>query len=461
MAHQRTYLKDYQAPSFQLPKTELSFEITNDRVRAQARISFRRCESGKQDALVLQGEHLTLRSVRCNEASFENYEIGTETLTLLNLPDEGVLEFDYDVDFQKNQDLMGMYRVSDTFLTQCEPQGFRRICYFLDRPDVMSSFLVSITSEKQKYPHLLCNGDRVLSEDLPHGYHRVVWHDPHLKPGYLFALVAGNFEHVQDTFVRANGRSVVLDFYVEPGFLSQCAFALQALKDAMRWDEQAFGREYDLDRYQIVATSHFNMGAMENKGLNVFNVNALLGNSTMATDEDLKWIHAVVGHEYFHNWTGNRITCRDWFQLSLKEGLTVYREQKFCEDSFDRGIERIHQVQKLRERQFKEDAGPTAHSVQPDSYLEIDNFYTATIYEKGSEIIRMVEQCVGPQSFRKGMDKYFEKYDGQAVTIQDLIRVLLEDSSLDVDHFLRWYEQVGTPKYFVVGSTIQKIKLLS
>ncbi|HEY4143141.1 MAG TPA: aminopeptidase N, partial [Pseudolabrys sp.] len=342
--------------------------------------------------------------------------------------------------------LSGLYRSSGTYCTQCEAEGFRRITYFLDRPDVMAVYTTRIEADKAEAPVLLANGNLVESGDMPNGRHFAVWHDPHPKPAYLFAMVGGNLGHVEDKFITMSGREVALRIYVEPGKESRCGYAMEALKRSMRWDETAFGREYDLDIFMIVAVSDFNMGAMENKGLNVFNDKYVLATPDTATDTDFAQIEAVIAHEYFHNWTGNRITCRDWFQLCLKEGLTVFRDQEFSSDMRSRPVKRISDVRNLRATQFVEDAGPLAHPVRPELYKEINNFYTTTIYEKGSEVVRMVHTLIGPEKFRAGMDLYFERHDGEAATVDQFIQCFADVSGRDMTQLMLWYSQAGTPE---------------
>ena len=341
---------------------------------------------------------------------------------------------------------MGLYRAGATYCTQCEAEGFRRITYFLDRPDVMAVYTTRIEADKTEAPVLLSNGNLIAQGDVPGtSRHFAIWHDPFPKPSYLFALVGGNLASVKDTFTTMSGRKVALVIYVEPGKEDRCDYAMDSLKRSMRWDEEAFGREYDLDIFMIVAVSAFNMGAMENKGLNVFNDKYVLASPATATDGDYAGIEAVIAHEYFHNWTGDRITCRDWFQLCLKEGLTVFRDQEFTADQRSRAVERISDVRGLRSHQFVEDAGPLAHPVRPEVYHEINNFYTSTVYEKGSEVVRMIRTLLGPDTFRKGMDLYFERHDGQAATVEQFVQCFADASHRDMTQFMRWYSQAGTP----------------
>ena len=350
-----------------------------------------------------------------------------------------------------NEALMGLYRSSNVYCTQCEAEGFRRITYFLDRPDILSVYTVRIEALRDEAPLLLSNGNPVDNGDLGNGWHYAVWHDPFPKPSYLFALVAGNLGKVADSFVTLSGRKVELGIYVEPGKEKLAGYAMDALKRSMRWDEEAFGREYDLDVFNIVAVSDFNMGAMENKGLNIFNDKYVLADQETATDADFANIEAIIAHEYFHNWTGNRITCRDWFQLCLKEGLTVYRDHEFSADQRSRAVKRIAEVRALRALQFPEDQGPLAHPVRPRRYREINNFYTATVYEKGSEVVRMIRTILGTEAFRAGMDLYFDRHDGEAATIEDFLKAFEDASGRDLSQFALWYHQAGTPHLAVTS----------
>jgi len=367
------------------------------------------------------------------------------------------------IDPTSNTELQGLYKSQGIFCTQNEPEGFRRITYFLDRPDIMAKYTTKIIAQKDKYPVLLSNGNPIASGDLENGMHFVEWEDPFLKPSYLYALVAGDLGLVQDEYTTGTGRAIDLRIYCEKGNEDNCQHAMASLKKSMRWDEEVFGLEYDLDIYMIVAVSAFNMGAMENKGLNIFNSSAVLANPKMATDNNYHRIESIVAHEYFHNWTGNRVTCRDWFQLTLKEGLTVFRDQEFSADMNSRAVQRIQDVQMLKDRQFVEDGGPTAHPIRPQRYMEINNFYTATVYEKGAEVIRMIHTLLGSKNFRKGMDKYFELYDGQAVTVENFVYAMEVASNIDLTHFRNWYSQWGTPrveveeKYNVENKTLELI----
>ena len=380
------------------------------------------------------------------------YAVGPESLTIFNPPASFTLEVVTELKPQENTSLEGLYRTSGNFCTQCEAEGFRKITYFLDRPDVMARYRTTITADALKYPVLLSNGNLVAASKMDHdGRHTVTWEDPFAKPCYLFALVAGVLVHVEDTYVTRSGRTVTLRIYVEPGNQDKCDHAMRSLKKSMAWDEEVYGLEYDLDIFMIVAVGDFNMGAMENKGLNVFNTKYVLARPESATDTDFLGVEAVVAHEYFHNWTGNRVTCRDWFQLSLKEGLTVFRDQEFSSDMNSRPVKRIADVQRLRASQFPEDSGPMAHPVRPDSYIEINNFYTTTVYEKGAEVVRMIHTLLGPQGFRKGIDLYFQRHDGQAVTCDDFVAAMEDATGKDLGQFRRWYSQAGTPELDVSG----------
>lgn len=375
----------------------------------------------------------------------DKYKKDEETLTISSVPESFELEIVTIINPAANKALEGLYVSGGMFCTQCEAEGFRRITYYLDRSDVMTIFTTRIVADKSKYPVLLSNGNLLDKGELGNGRHWALWEDPFCKPSYLFALVAGNLECLQDTYTTTEGKSVELKLYVEPGNLGKCDHAMASLKSAMKWDEDTFGLVYDLGIYMIVAVGDFNMGAMENKGLNVFNTAYVLANPDSATDVDYENIEGVIGHEYFHNWTGNRVTCRDWFQLSLKEGLTVFRDQEFSADMGSRAVKRINDVRALRARQFPEDAGPMAHPVRPDSYVEINNFYTATVYEKGAEVVRMIHTLVGADGFRRGIDLYFERFDGQAVTTDDFVQAMEDANGIDLSKFRLWYSQAGTP----------------
>jgi aminopeptidase N len=443
------YLHDYQAPDYLLDTVDLSFDLDEEftLVTAILRIYANPAVSPPSTHLVLQGEKLELLSVALDNQLLppDRLQQTEQTLTILHVPKTFTLEIKTRIKPQENTALSGLYKSSGNFCTQCEAEGFRRITYYLDRPDVMARFKTTIIADAKRYPVLLSNGNLIASEKLPQGKHLVTWEDPFKKPSYLFALVAGNLECLEDFFITQSSRKVILRIYVETGNLSKCAHAMQAVKKAMRWDEEKYGREYDLDIYMIVAVSDFNMGAMENKGLNIFNTQYILANPETATDLDYINIESVIAHEYFHNWSGNRITCRDWFQLSLKEGLTIFRDQSFTADTTSPIVARINDVIELRNRQFPEDAGPLAHPVQPQSYIEINNFYTSTVYNKGAEVIRMQQTMLGNDLFRQGMDLYFARHDGQAVTIEEFVKAMEDESGLDLKQFRLWYSQAGTP----------------
>ncbi|ALL14031.1 aminopeptidase N [Caulobacter henricii] len=438
-------LVDYRPFPFEIEETHLHFRLDPSATRVVTTLKIRR--TGEAGApLVLNGERLKLISVSMDGHALDSsaYRQDAEFLTLEAVPDAFVLTTEVEIDPAANKALMGLYMSGGRFCTQCEAEGFRTITYFPDRPDVLSRYTVRIEAD-QAFQHLLSNGNLIDSGALGGGRHYAVWNDPFPKPAYLFALVAGELDVLEDSFVTMSGRTVALKVFVDPGQAPRGAYALDALKRSMAWDEQAFGREYDLDLFMIVAVRDFNFGAMENKGLNIFNSSLLLADPETATDLDFERIEAVVAHEYFHNWTGNRITCRDWFQLCLKEGFTVFRDQSFSADQRGAAVQRIKDVKALRARQFAEDAGPLAHPVRPSSYLKIDNFYTATIYEKGAEIIRMLKTLLGDDAFRAGSDLYFERHDGQATTVEAFIACFADATGRDLSDFFAWYEQAGTP----------------
>lgn len=446
-------LVDYQVPDFLVDTVDLSFDLGEDETRVGAVLSVRRNPaSGKTGAsLVLDGEAVDLKAVRLDGGTLPADRLSVEAghLSIADVPDAFRLEIDTVIRPQDNTELSGLYKSNGAFCTQCEAEGFRRITYFPDRPDVMARFHVRITADKALYPVLLSNGNPSGRGDLAGGRHWAEWVDPHPKPSYLFALVAGDLVSVTDSFVTRSGRTVALGIWVRRGDEDKCAHAMHSLKAAMAWDEEVFGLEYDLDVFNIVAVSDFNMGAMENKGLNIFNTKYVLARPETATDLDYQGIEGVIGHEYFHNWTGDRVTCRDWFQLSLKEGLTVFRDQEFSSDRGSRAVKRIADVRTLRARQFPEDGGPLAHPVRPESYIEINNFYTATVYEKGAEVVRMIHTLVGAAGFRKGMDLYFARHDNHAVTIEDFVAAMSDATGVDLSLFKRWYSQAGTPELSV------------
>ena len=449
---QPIYLRDYTPPPYHIPKVELHFELgaTATTVRSLLHI-VRAAHTAPGTPLVLDGKDLELLRVHGDGVELDRaqYQVDAQSLTIFNPPPQLQLEVVTRIRPQDNTALEGLYQSNGNFCTQCEAQGFRRITYFLDRPDVMALFTVRIVADKQRYPLLLANGNLLESGDLDHGQHYALWHDPFPKPSYLFALVAADLCCMADTFTTKSGRTVALRIYVEEQHVEQCAHAMSALKQAMAWDEQRFGLEYDLDLYMIVAVSDFNMGAMENKGLNIFNTKYVLASRATATDNDYQGILNVIGHEYFHNWTGNRITCRDWFQLSLKEGLTVFRDQEFSSDLGSRGVKRIEDVRILRGAQFPQDAGPMAHAVRPDSYIEINNFYTVTVYNKGAEVIRMLHTLLGEDGFQRGMRLYVQRHDGQAVTCDDFVAAMADANQVDLQQFKLWYSQAGTPQLTV------------
>ncbi|MGY3857943.1 aminopeptidase N [Aeromonas intestinalis] len=442
------YRQDYQAPHYWCDSIDLDFQLQEPLTRVTA-ISRLRRNGEHKEPLVLDGEGLSLVSVTLDGVSFTQYEQGESSLTLFNLPAECVLTIVTDLDPAANTALEGLYKSGDAYCTQCEAEGFRRITYYMDRPDILARYSTRISADKAKFPYLLSNGNKVASGELDGGRHFVQWQDPFPKPSYLFALVAGDFDVERNHYVTMSGRKVALEIFVDKGNLDRAGFAMESLINSMRWDEQRFGLEYDLDIYMVVAVDFFNMGAMENKGLNIFNSKFVLANPATATDTDYHGIERVIGHEYFHNWTGNRVTCRDWFQLSLKEGLTVFRDQEFSSDLGSRGVNRINNVRTVRGPQFAEDAGPMAHPIRPDVVIEMNNFYTLTVYEKGSEVIRMLHTLLGEESFQAGMKLYFERHDGSAATCDDFVQAMEDASGVDLGRFRRWYSQSGTPELTV------------
>ncbi len=447
-------LKDYRPPDWLVETVSLDFSLHPTATRVRATLVLKPSPKATSAPLILEGDGLSLVSLKLNgtELPPESYVVTTDRLTIPQPPNTTfALEIETVIDPTANTQLSGLYRSNSSYCTQCEAEGFRRITYFPDRPDVMAVYTTRIEADKREAPVLLSNGNLEQRGELPNGRHYVVWHDPHPKPSYLFALVGGDLACVEDQFTTMSGRNAVLQIFVEHGKEGLTAYAMDSLKRAMRWDEQAFGREYDLDIFMIVAVSDFNMGAMENKGLNIFNDKYVLASSDTATDADFAHIEAVIAHEYFHNWTGNRITCRDWFQLCLKEGLTVFRDQEFSSDMRSRPVKRIADVRGLRATQFVEDAGPLAHSVRPDTYKEINNFYTTTIYEKGAELVRMVQTLIGRENFRAGMDIYFARHDGEAATVEQFIKCFADASGRDLTQFMRWYSQAGTPEVTTRG----------
>lgn len=442
------YLSDYQAPQFSIQQTQLLFTIEAQHTHVCADFIIQPHQH--TSSLSLDGS-AKLLAVRVNQQAHHDYvlDADNEQLHLHHLPNETfTLSIETLLYPQDNKSLMGLYASGGNLYTQCEPEGFRKITYYLDRPDVMTRFTTKIIADKAHYPVLLSNGNLIDTGDLPDGKHFATWHDPFAKPSYLFALVAGDLTRTQDHFTTQSGREVTIAFYTRAADANKVAFAIQSLKHAMRWDEQRFGLEYDLDIYMIVAVGDFNMGAMENKGLNIFNTKYVLADSRTATDADFAGIESVIAHEYFHNWTGNRVTCRDWFQLSLKEGLTVFRDQEFSTDRIG-ALNRIDNVALLRQHQFPEDAGPTAHPVRPASYIEMNNFYTMTVYEKGAEVVRMYHTLLGEHGFQQGMKRYFERHDGQAVTCDDFRAAMADANGVDLSQFALWYSQAGTPSVYI------------
>ena len=450
------YLKDYQAPEYLIDETHLTFELFEDHTLVHAQLIMRRnpARGAGLPPLELDGQQLELLSVALDDQPLTavDYQLSDSHLTLQPKGERFTLDTSVRIHPESNTALEGLYKSGSMFCTQCEAEGFRKITYYLDRPDVMSAFTTTVIAEQHRYPVLLSNGNPVGSGPQDDGRHWATWEDPFRKPAYLFALVAGDLWCVEDTFTRQSGRDVTLRIYVEPENIDKCQHAMTSLKKSMRWDEEVYGREYDLDIFMIVAVNDFNMGAMENKGLNIFNSSCVLARAETATDAAHQRVEAVVAHEYFHNWSGNRVTCRDWFQLSLKEGFTVFRDAEFSADMNSRTVKRIEDVAYLRTHQFAEDAGPMAHAVRPDSFIEISNFYTLTVYEKGSEVVRMVRTLLGTEGFRKGSDLYFERHDGQAVTCDDFIKAMEDANGVDLTQFKRWYSQAGTPRLAVSES---------
>ncbi|EJG2026077.1 aminopeptidase N [Vibrio parahaemolyticus] len=442
-APQAKYRKDYQAPSHTITDIDLTFDLyDNDTiVTALSKV----VQKGESTTLELDGEGLELRSVKVNGEDWAHHEVKEASLVLSDLPAEFELEIITKIDPEANTALEGLYKSGGAFCTQCEAEGFRRITYYLDRPDVLAKYTTKVIADKATYPYLLSNGNRIAQGEAENGRHWVQWQDPHPKPAYLFALVAGDFDVLRDKYTTMSGRNVDLEIFVDKGNLDRAGHAMTSLINSMKWDEERFGLEYDLDIYMIVAVDFFNMGAMENKGLNIFNSKFVLANDQTATDRDYLGIEAVIGHEYFHNWTGNRVTCRDWFQLSLKEGLTVFRDQEFSSDLGSRAVNRIDNVRIIRGPQFAEDASPMSHPIRPDKVIEMNNFYTLTVYEKGSEVIRMYHTLLGEEGFQKGMKLYFERHDGTAATCEDFVSAMEDATGVDLEQFRLWYSQSGTP----------------
>ncbi len=445
------HLQDYLSPDFYIDTLDLIFELDESATHVTASSRVRR-NGVHSKPLNLDGEQVTLLEVSIDGEATTAYIEEPGKLILSDVPDEFELKIVTEIDPAGNSALQGLYKSGDGFCTQCEAEGFRHITYYLDRPDVLARFSTRIIADKAAYPYLLSNGNKVGQGETEDGRHWVQWQDPHLKPAYLFALVAGDFDLLEDKFTTQSGREVALELFVDKGNLDRAPHAMASLINAMKWDEDRFGLEYDLDIYMIVAVDFFNMGAMENKGLNVFNSKYVLANEKTATDQDYLDIEAVIGHEYFHNWTGNRITCRDWFQLSLKEGLTVFRDQEFSCDLGSRAVNRIKNVKIIRSHQFAEDAGPMSHPIRPESVIEMNNFYTVTVYNKGSEVIRMIHTLLGEQGFQAGMTCYVERHDGQAVTCDDFVQAMEDGSGVDLRLFRRWYQQSGTPVVSVTDS---------
>ena len=439
-------LSDYRPPAYRTVDVALTFALDPETTLVTCTQRFERMADAPTP-LVLDGENLELRAIRLDGAPLPEgaYRLDATSLTLLDPPARFTLEIENRIHPKANTALEGLYVSSDIFCTQCEAEGFRRITWFQDRPDVMTRFRVRIEADEAAYPHLLSNGNPVGGGELDGGRHYALWDDPFPKPAYLFALVAGDLAMLEDHYTTRSGREVTLRIYSEPENIEQCHHAMVSLKKSMAWDEQRYGLEYDLDLFMIVAVSDFNMGAMENKGLNIFNTSATLAHPETATDADFVQVERIIAHEYFHNWTGNRVTCRDWFQLTLKEGLTVFRDQQFTADMHSAAVKRIGDVSLLREGQFLEDAGPLAHPIRPAEYMEINNFYTRTVYEKGAEVIRMIHTLIGEEAFRRGMDLYFERHDGKAVTCEDFVQAMADASGRDFSRFMRWYDQAGTP----------------
>ena len=448
-APQTIYLKDYTVPDYLIDKTQLHVDIFDGYTLVTSNLTLRANPAANSipQSLTLHGSNLELvsLSINGNALSADDYQFGEETLSINKTPTQFLLTCVTKIYPETNTSLEGLYKSRTMYCTQCEAEGFRKITFYLDRPDVMSEFTTTLVADK-KYPVLLSNGNLIGQGDLNDNRHFATWHDPFKKPAYLFALVAGDLAHIEDAFVTCSQRKVTLKIFVEPKDLDKCEHAMTSLKNSMRWDEEIYGREYDLDIFMIVAVDDFNMGAMENKGLNIFNTSCVLAKPETTTDAGFQRVEGVVAHEYFHNWSGNRVTCRDWFQLSLKEGFTVYRDSEFSADMGSRTVKRVEDVSLLRTLQFAEDAGPMAHPIRPEAYIEISNFYTMTIYEKGAEVIRMLANLLGKEKFRKGTDLYFERHDGQAVTTEDFVAALADASGRDFTQFKRWYSQAGTPR---------------
>ncbi len=459
------HLKDYRSPDYFIDRTELRIELGDDETLVRAVLHMRRVaaltttsgsstqDKTKPTELVLDGQQLELREIALNGLALgaQDYRLSADSLVIHAVPDNFQLETVAAITPQHNTSLEGLYKSSKMYCTQCEAEGFRKITWYLDRPDVMSEFITTIEADKARFPVLLSNGNPIAQGELSNGRHWVTWHDPFKKPAYLFAMVGGDLCCIEDSFTTMTGRNIALRIFVEQKDIDKCDHAMASLKNSMAWDEQVYGREYDLDIFMIVAVDDFNMGAMENKGLNIFNTSCVLAKPETTTDAGFQRVEAVVAHEYFHNWSGNRVTCRDWFQLSLKEGFTVFRDSQFSSDMGSPTVKRVDSVNVLRTMQFAEDAGPTAHPVQPASFMEISNFYTLTIYEKGAEIVRMIHTLLGDEAFRKGSDLYFDRHDGAAVTIEDFVAAMADASNRDFTQFMNWYRQAGTPRLSISG----------
>ncbi len=442
------YLKDYQPSAYLINRTELHFDLLEDCVIVSSRIHLLRISAPAETAsITLNGEEMELLSVSVDGRKLEEeeYRVSAKALVIYSIPEQCVLACETRIRPQENTSLSGLYKSRSLFCTQCEAEGFRRITYYIDRPDVMSVFTVTVEGDLQRYPVLLSNGNLIETQQVANGRHSAVWHDPFPKPAYLFALVAGNLEYIEERFTTMSDREVALRIYVEKKDIDKCGYAMRSLQQAMRWDEEVYGREYDLDIFNIVAVDDFNMGAMENKSLNIFNTSCVLCSSQITTDLGFQRVQSIVAHEYFHNWSGNRVTCRDWFQLSLKEGFTVFRDSQFSADMGSATVKRVEDVSLLRSVQFAEDAGPMSHPIRPESFIEINNFYTATVYEKGAEVVRMIHTLLGAESFRRGSDLYFERHDGQAVTCEDFVLAMEDASGINLQQFRYWYSQAGTP----------------
>ncbi|WP_241596653.1 aminopeptidase N [Rosenbergiella epipactidis] len=438
------YRKDYTAPEFTITDIDLTFHLDEKTTKVVAVSQVKRCDASAKD-LLLQGEGLVLVSVKINGDLWQDHAIESGNLRLRNVPEHFTLEIENEIHPDQNSALEGLYKSGEALCTQCEAEGFHHITWYLDRPDVLARFSTTIYADKQRYPYLLSNGNRIDAGELDNGQHWITWQDPFPKPCYLFALVAGDFDVLRDTFTTKSGRDVALEIFVDHGNLDRADWAMTSLKQSMKWDEERFNLEYDLDIFMIVAVDFFNMGAMENKGLNIFNSKYVLAKPETATDKDYLGIEAVIGHEYFHNWSGNRVTCRDWFQLSLKEGLTVFRDQEFSSDLGSRAVNRIDNVRVMRGAQFAEDASPMAHPIRPEQVMEMNNFYTLTVYEKGSEVIRMIHTLLGEEKFQAGIALYFQRHDGSAATCEDFVKAMEDASGIDLTQFRQWYRQSGTP----------------